>query len=69
MTFHDNEFLTSFKNIYPKELDVKVKRQGNHVSFLSLDIKLENSDFVYKSFDKRDKLSLQLDSNPEPLSS
>ena len=69
MTFHDNEFLTSFKNIYPKELDVKVKRQGNHVSFLSLDIKLEDSVFVYKSFDKRDKLSLQLDSNPEPLSS
>ena len=58
MTFDDNEFLTSFKNIYPKELDLRVKRQGNHVSFLDLDIKVEDSVFVYKTFDKRDKFSL-----------
>ena len=58
MTFDDNEFLTSFKNIYPKELDLKVERQGNHVSFLDLDIKVEDSVFVYKPFDKRDKFSL-----------
>ena len=38
----DNEFLTSFKNIYPEELDLKVERQGNHVSFLDLDIKTED---------------------------
>ena len=38
----DNEFLTSFKNIYPKELDLKVERQGNHASFLDLDIKIED---------------------------
>ena len=48
MTFDDNEFLTSFKNIYPKELDIKVKRQGNHVSFLDLDIKIE--DFALINF-------------------
>ena len=53
-----NEFLTSFKNTYPKELDLKVKHQGNHVSFLDLDIKLEDSIFVYKPFDKRDKFLL-----------
>ena len=58
MTFDENEFLTSFKNIYPKELDLKVERQGNHVSFLDLDIKVEDSIFVYKPFDKRDKFSL-----------
>ena len=58
MTFDDNEFLTSFKNIYPKELDLKVERQGNHASFLVLDIKVEDSVFVYKPFDKRDKFSL-----------
>ena len=58
MTSDDNEFLTSFKNIYPKELDLKVERQGNHVSFLDLDIKVEDSIFVYKPFDKRDKFSL-----------
>ena len=58
MTFDDNEFLTSFRNICPKELDLKVERQGNHVSFLDLDIKVEDSIFVYKPFDKRDKFSL-----------
>ena len=58
MTFDDNEFLTSFKNIYPKELDLKVERQGNHVSFLDLDIKVEDSVFACKPFDKRDEFSL-----------
>ena len=58
MTFDDNEFLTSFKNIYPKELDLKVERQGNHVSFLDLDIKVEDSVLVYKPLGKRDKFSL-----------
>ena len=58
MTFHDNELLTSSRNIYPKELDLKVERQGNHVSFLDLDIKVEDSVFIYKPFDKRDNLSL-----------
>ena len=48
MTFDDNEFLTSFKNIYPTELDLRVKRQGNHVSFLDLDIKVE--DFAWINF-------------------
>ena len=58
MTFHDNELLTSSRNIYPKELDLKAERQGNHVSFLDLDIKVEDSVFIYKPFDKRDNLSL-----------
>ena len=55
MTFDDNEFLTYFKNMYPKELDLKDERQGNHVSFLDLDIKVEDSVFVYKPLEKRDK--------------
>ena len=58
MTFDDNEFLTSFKNIYHKELDLKVERQGNHVSFLDLDIQVEDSVLACKPFDKRDKCSL-----------
>ena len=51
MTFinDDNEFLTSFKNIYPKELDLKVEHQGNHASFLDLDIKIEDC-FHIKNF-------------------
>ena len=33
MTFNENEFLTSFKNIYPKQLDLKIELQGSHDSF------------------------------------
>ena len=58
MAFDDNEFLTSFKNFYPKELNLKVERQGNHVSSLNLDIKIEDSVFAYKPFDKRDRFSI-----------
>ena len=43
---NDNEFLTSFKNIYPKKFDLKVKHQGNHASFLDLEIKIEDSTFI-----------------------
>ena len=38
----DNEFLTSFINIYPKVLDLKVEHLGNHASFSDLDIKIED---------------------------
>ena len=58
MAFDDNEFLTSFQNIYPKELDLKVERQGDHVSFLNLDIKIEDSVFAYKPFDERERFSI-----------
>ena len=51
----DIELLTSFKKIYPKELELRVEHQGNHVSFLDLDIKIDDSIFVYKLFDKREK--------------
>ena len=58
MTFDDNEFLTSFENVYPKELDLKVERRRNRASFLDLDIKVGDSVFVYKPFDKRDEFLL-----------
>ena len=58
MTFEDKEFLTSFKNICPKELNLKVQRQRNHVSFLDLDIKVKDSVFVCKPFDNWDKFLL-----------
>ena len=37
----DNEFLTSFINIYPKVLDLNVEHLGNHASFLDLGIKVD----------------------------
>ena len=44
--------------MYPKELDLKVEPQGNHVSFLDLDIKVEDAVFVDKPLDRRNKFSL-----------
>ena len=40
---NDNEFLRSFKNIYPNELQLKIEHQGDHASFLDLDIKKGDS--------------------------
>ena len=51
----DHAFLTSFKTIYPKDIELKVKHQENHTSFLVLHIKIENTIFVCQLFDKRDK--------------
>ena len=48
-------FLISFKNIYHQELELKVVHKENHASILDLDIKIEDSVFVYKLFDKGDK--------------
>ena len=38
-----NEFLTLFKNIYPKELELKIEHEGNLTSVLDIDIKIEDS--------------------------
>ena len=53
-------FLTSFKNIYPKELELEVELQGNHTSFLDLEIKIADSVFLYKFLDKRDKVPFSI---------
>ena len=52
-----NESLTSFENIHPKEVELKVKHQENHHLFFNLHIRIEDSIFVYKLFDKRDDFS------------
>lgn len=48
------EFATSFPNIYPPSLELKLEHQGNHATFLDLDITIVDGIFVYKLFDKRD---------------
>ena len=40
--------------IYPDELELKVEGSGDHVTFLCLEITIENGIFRYKLFDKRD---------------
>ena len=49
-----DEFHSCYKEIYPKELDLKVEHHGDHASFLDLDICIENGIFRYKLYDKRD---------------
>ena len=48
------EFSRSFKDIYPKELQLKCEHQGSHATFLDLDITVVDGLFIYKLFDKRD---------------
>ena len=48
------EFGRVFKDIYPDELDLKVEHDGDSASFLHLDIRVEDNQFVYRLYDKRD---------------
>ena len=50
------KFAASFKNIYHKELELKIKHQGIYASFLDFDIKIKDSIFLQKLFGKRDKV-------------
>ena len=49
-----DDFCTSFKKIYPNELELKCEHRGEHATFLDLDIKINDGEFEYKLFDKRD---------------
>ena len=42
----DEEFLKSFKCIYPGELELKQEHGGTHARFLDLDIKIEDGMFA-----------------------
>ena len=53
-TNDDGEFSSSYKYIYPKQLELKLKHRGEHANFLDLDIPIEDNVFVFKLFDKRD---------------
>ena len=46
----DGKFSSSYKYIYPKQLELKLEHRGEHSTFLDLDITIEDSLFVYKFF-------------------
>ena len=55
LTINDNEeFLNSFQDIYPPELQLNLEYSGDQVSFLDLQITKENGQLNTKLFDKRD---------------
>ena len=47
------EFGGSICDIYPKELELKVKYQGDPVTFLNLDITIKEVTVIYNLFEKR----------------
>ena len=49
------EFSSSWKFIYPKQLELELEDQGIHATFLDLDITNEDNMFLCKLFGKRDK--------------
>ena len=54
-TLNDSDvFIQSYKEIYPKELELKCEHSGLHATFLELDITVSDAVFVFKLFDKRD---------------
>ena len=55
----NDEFFKSFKNIYPKELQLKVEHKITHVLFLTLTSQvIKDNFFIYKFLDKRHKFFL-----------
>ena len=42
LTHNDlSSFLENFKDIYPKELELKIEQHGTHATFLDLDIEIK----------------------------
>ena len=60
------EFERSVCEIYPKELELKVKCQGDHATFLNLDETIKEGTFIYiyKLFDKRDPFPFSIKREP-----
>ena len=56
------EFKDSYEEIYPNELELKCEHheRENHATFLDLDIKISEGEFIYKLFDKRDEFSFSV---------
>ena len=60
-----SQFKNSCQAIYPPELQVKCEHEGQHATFLELDITIENGIFVYKLFDKRDEFPFSIVRMPD----
>ena len=54
------KFGRSICDIYPEQLELKFEHQGDHATFLNLDITFKEGTFIYKSFDKRDSFRFSI---------
>ena len=59
------EFGASCREIYPTELELKVEHQGDHATFLELDISIQEGCYIYKLFDKRDDFPFSIVRMPD----
>ena len=59
------EFSRSYREIYPKELELKCEHQGTHATFLDIDITIVDGLFIYKLFDKRDDFPFSIVRMPD----
>ena len=61
LTINDrDEFLKTFNQIYPPELELNLEHSGDHVDFLDLSITKENGRLTTKLFDKRDEFPFSI---------
>ena len=51
------EFERSYKEIYPKELELKLEHTGNYATFLDLKLSIDNGMITSTLYDKRDDFS------------
>ena len=49
----DDELPSSYKNINPKQLELKIEHQGEYETFFYLQITIAYNIFVYKLFEKK----------------
>ena len=61
----NNAFSLYHKDIHPPELELKCEHNGNHATFLELDIQIIDNQFVYKLFDKRDAFPFSIVRMPD----
>ena len=63
-----DEFLNSHKDIYPPELELgKENYDPSQASFLDLDIKVEDGQFIYSQSTKEECLSFFHSQTPIPI--
>ena len=51
----EGEFFSSYKYIYPKQLELKLEHQREHTTFMDVNLTIEGNMFVCKLFHKRGK--------------
>ena len=60
----DGNFDRTYKNIYPKVLELKCENKGDHATFLDMEIIVRGGQYIYQQFDKREKFSFHINRMP-----